>query len=104
RLQPDVCSVRSRGVVHFNAAVAQQNQSAKLLTSAMRVQFLPAAKIWGRMCCRSEPVLQTSCCECDSHRLHFLPVVQQTELQPAKLRTLAHIQAGRLLFMEGRQI
>src|SRR5262249_17603663 len=47
RLQPDVCSVRSRGVVHFNAAVAQQNQSAKLLTSAMRVQFLPAAKIWG---------------------------------------------------------
>ena len=44
------------------------------------------ADLWGRMYCRSEPVLQTSCCECDSHRLHHFPVAQQTRALPCEGR------------------
>jgi hypothetical protein len=58
------------------------------------------ATFWGRMFCRSEPVLQTSCCECDSHRLHHSRVAQQTEQQLAKLKAAGVIPAvGTILWM-----
>ena len=57
-------------------------------------------QLWGRMFCRSEPVLQTSCCECDSHRLHHSRVAQQTEQQLAKLKAAGVIPAvGTILWM-----
>ncbi len=50
---------------------------------------------WGRMFCRSEPVLQTSCCECDSHRLHKLSRSSaERERFPAKEEAASAILAG----------
>jgi hypothetical protein len=37
---------------------------------------LAGVPLWGRMFCRSERVLQTSCCECDSHRLHQITSIR----------------------------
>jgi hypothetical protein len=74
-------------------------KSAALLMREIRVGDLAGVPLfWGRMFCRSEPVLQTGCCECDSHRLHHSRVAQQTEQQLAKLKAAGAIPAVGTFF------